>query len=434
MRQFDNFYNMKVGIVDLSEVSSEIIPLDDRLVAEKIGGAAVNAELFTQYEDGDPLILGVGPLTGSFAPASCLSVATFLSPRFGTLSHVPLMVRTGPELKFSGIDFLVITGAASSPKMLHLDRAGIQIVSAEHLVDLTVPEALQVVKKDIGPSRSIILTGPAADHGVSCASVSTGLHGSHDKAGLASLMASKNLKGIICTGIKGLPFAEDNLSHKATVEKKLFADRVHKNEGFFSMLEVIGIEKNLTGVIKKAKWRTVACYNCPSPCMSSAEFKWHDPRENIRAKDTILLSDHLGFLTLARKGGTNALPLLENCFRFGLDPVAVAERLPGEVSLLELLEAIEAIAASPQGSDVRGDPHRNEAVPDKMHALFGGGIPLILENQRWKDRVYLSMTLGVCPLFLLHFPQMSEIDLLGFLANNEDDLKSLGKTISHLAQ
>jgi len=433
MKLFDNFYNMKVGIVDLSELSSEVIPLDDDLVAEKIGGAAVNTELFKQYGDGDSLILGVGPLTGSFAPASCLSVATFLSPRFGNLCHVPLMLRNGPEMKFSGIDFLVIKGTASSPKILHLDKAGIQVLSAEHLVDLAVPEALQVVNREISPSRSIILTGPAADHGVSCVSVSTGLYGGHDKAGLAFLMASKNLKGIIFNGIDGLPFAEDNLHHKERIEKKLFTDKVHRNEGFFSMLDMIGTEKNLKGVIKKAKWRNVACYHCPSPCISSVEFRWHDPRKNARADDTIFLSDHLGFLALARKGGANVLPLLKSCFLFGLDPVAVAEILPENGSLLESLNAIEEISASPQGPDIKSEPHQIEVVSGKIHNLFGGGIPTILDSELWEKRVYLSMVLGVCPLFLLHFPQISDSDLLGFLAENEDDLKSLGEILNYPA-
>ena len=278
---------MKIGIVDLSELSSEVIPLDNRLVAEKIGGAAVNAELFKQYEDDNPLILGTGPLTGSFAPASCLSVATFLSPLFGNLCHVPLMLRTGPEMKFSGIDFLVIKGSAFSPKLLHLEEGTIQILSAEHLAGLAVPEVVQILKKENSQSRSTILTGPAADHAVLCASVSTGMSSIPDKAGLAFLMASKNLKGIILNGTGGLPFAEDNLNHKKTMETNLFIDKGYKKEGFFSVLDKIGIEENLKRIIKKATWNNMACYHCPSPCMSSVEFTWHDPRKNSRTKDNI---------------------------------------------------------------------------------------------------------------------------------------------------
>ncbi|MBW2599908.1 MAG: hypothetical protein JRC60_07525 [Deltaproteobacteria bacterium] len=425
MKLFDNFYNMKIGIVDLSESSSEVIPLDNQLVAEKIGGAAVNVELFKQYEDDNPLILGAGPLTGSFAPASCLSVATFLSPRFGNLCHVPLMLRTGPEMKFSGIDFLVIKGSASSPKLLHLEKGTIQVLSAEHLAGLAVPGAVQILKKENNQSRSTILTGPAADHDVFYTSVSTGMSSSLDKAGLAFLMASKNLKGIILNGTGGLPFAEDNLNHKKTMESNLFIDKGHKNEGFFSMLDKIGIEKNLKRIIKKAKWRNMACYHCPSPCMSSVEFTWNDPRKNSRAKDNIFLSDHLGFLAMAKKSGGDVFPLLQSCFRFGLDPVAIAEKLPGNESLLKSLNAIEEMSVTLEEPGIKSEPHPLGEISRQMHNIFGGGIPPILPGELWGKRVYLSMILGVCPIFLLLFPQISEIDLLKFLANNESDLKSL---------
>ncbi|MBW2544699.1 MAG: hypothetical protein JRD43_04400 [Deltaproteobacteria bacterium] len=434
MKLFNKFYNMKVGIVDLSESSAEVAPLDARLVAEKIGGAAVNADLFKRYEDGDPLILGVGPLTGSFAPASCLSVATFLAPRFGNLCHVPLMLRTGPEMKFSGIDFLVIKGCASSPKMLHIDKGTMNIVSAEHLVGLEIPEAVQALKKDPPLSRSIILTGPAADHGVSCASVSTGMRGSLDKAGMASRMASKNLKGIIFNGTGGLPFAEDNLNHKETIERDLFADKGHGNEGFLSVLEKIGIEDNLKKIIKKTKWRNMACYHCPSPCISSVEFTWHDPRKNSRTKDNIFLSDHMGFSAMVKKAGKYVLPLLKSCLRFGLDPVAAAKRLPEDGGLPELLSAIEEMSVTPEGPEIERESHPIGEIPVETHNLFGGGIPPVLPDELWGKRVCLSMILGVCPIFLLLFPQTSGIDLLKFLAKDEHDLELLEEVLASSIQ
>jgi len=430
MKLFDNFYNMKVGIVDLTQLSSEVIPLDEQIIAEKIGGAAVNEDLFKQYEDDTPLIIGVGPLTGSFAPASCLAVATFLSPRFGNLCHVPLILRAGPEMKFSGIDFLVIKGAASSPRILHIDKGTIRILSAEHLIGVDIPEALPTLKKEMTHPRSILLTGPAADNGAPGASVSTGFNGSLDKAGLAFLMASKNLKGVIFNGTDGLPFAEGNLKHNETIERKLFADEGHKNDGFLSMLDKIGIEENLKGIIKKAKWRNMACYHCPFPCMSSVKFKWLDPRKNSRIEDNLFLSDHLGFLALAKKRGKDVFPLLESCHRFGLDPVAVAEKLPESGSLLESLNAIEEMSVTPGKSE----PHHIGEGPREMHKLFGDAIPPILPDELWKERVWLSMILGVCPIFLIRFPQISEFDLYKFLTKNEYDLNILKERIRFILE
>ncbi len=426
MKLFDSFYNMKVGIVDLTKLSFETISLDKKIAAEKIGGAAVNEDLFKQYEDDVPLVIGVGPLTGSFAPASCLAVATFASPRFGgNICHVPLMMRTGPEMKFSGIDFLAIKGTAPSPQIVHIDRGNIRILSAEHLIGLDIPEILQKLNKEMTSSRSILLTGPSADKGASSASVSIGFSGSLDKAGLALLMASKNLKGIVFNGTDGLSFIEDNLKHNETIEKRLFAEEGHKNEGFLSMLDKIGIEENLRGVIKKAKCRNMACYHCPSPCMSSVQFKWYDPRKNARVEDNILLSDHMGFLALAKKKGKDIFPLSKSCHRFGLDPVAVADRLPESLSLPESLNAIEEISVTPE---IRPELHQSEEI----YNLFGGGLPPILPDELRKKRIGISMILGVCPIFLLRFPQISELDLLEFLTNNEPDLEFLEKEIQSI--
>ena len=86
-----------------------------------VGGAAMNARLLSEYES-DSLVLGTGPLTGSFAPASALLVGTFRSPVFDHLCHVPFMLRSGPELKFSGVDYLVIRGAAKEPCAVSVAR------------------------------------------------------------------------------------------------------------------------------------------------------------------------------------------------------------------------------------------------------------------------------------------------------------------------
>jgi len=435
MKLFDNFYNMKVGIVDLATSSSETVSLNKEMAAGKTGGSAINENLFKKYEEDAPLVIGVGPLTGSFAPASCLAVATFSSPRFGeNLCHIPLMMHTGPGMKFSGIDFLVIRGIASSPTLLNIERGRVRILSAEDLVGVDIPESVRLLKREMTHCRSILLPGPAAENGVHCASLSTGLSGSLDKGGLALSMASKNLKGIIFCGTGGLAFNEGNRDYNETIEKRLFPGKEHKNEGFLSMLDVIGIENDLRNIVKKATWHNMACYHCPSPCMSSVGFKWRDPGNNSRVEDTLFLSDHLGFLALAKKGGADAFPLSKSCHRFGLDPAAVADTLPERGSLAESLDTVEKISTAREKTEIDGTPVSIGDVPAETHALFGGGIPPIAPGELWEERVRLSMILGICPIFLLRFPQISQRDLLQFLTGNEADLQLLEQEIDSIAE
>ena len=114
MSLYQPFTNGKIGVVDLTNRSAYTVDLSEDLCRDRIGGASLNAQILSEYES-DSLVFGTGPLTGSFAPASSLLVGTFRSPRWDCLCHVPFMLRSGPELKFSGLDCLVIRGSSKEP-------------------------------------------------------------------------------------------------------------------------------------------------------------------------------------------------------------------------------------------------------------------------------------------------------------------------------
>ena len=166
MNPLQPFYNMKIGVVDLSASSAEVIPLAEEQVSRHLGGAAMNRAILAGYET-DALVFGTGPLTGSFAPASSLMIASFLSPIFNSICHVPFMLRTGPDMKFSGIDYLVVKGTAPEPSILHVNHGKVRILPAGNLQHLPVPEAIRELKKASPAFQSVIITGPAADRGCS---------------------------------------------------------------------------------------------------------------------------------------------------------------------------------------------------------------------------------------------------------------------------
>lgn len=450
MDLFSRFYNMQIGVVDLTESLIELRPLSNAWLLENVGGAGIHCRLMNEYPSGETLILGVGPLTGSFAPASCLLIATFRSPISGQLCHVPLMLRSGPEMKFSGIDFVVIQGRAPRPQSLYISDGTIKLLPADHIGQSDIPNAMSLLKQAVhAPFRMAILIGPAANCGVSQASVSIETCGSLDKTGLAHCMASRNLKAIILNGTGGLPFGDENLAMGHEMVGYLMTDPLFKRKGFISMLDWLGAENKVRRLVVKSK-KNLACYHCCFPCMSHMEFLWRDPRnkDGRRTKEGLILLDHMGFMALARKRGRDSLVLMKECLRLGLNTSFVAETLPHEGTLENALDFMAEMAglADKKGekigvyeSHITNGPNPG-GIPLGKYALFGGGIPPISQRDTendpdfWEKRVAMSMILGICPIFLLLFPRISAEDLLGFISNRKDDVQLLEENISHCIQ
>jgi len=354
------------------------------------------------------------------------------------------MLQAGPEMKFSGIDFLIIKGRASRPQALYVDDGIVKLLPSEHIRQLHIPEAMNALRQsDRSLSRFTILTGPAADHGVSHAAISLGAWGSLDKGGLALWMATRNLKAINFSGTGGLTFGCENLALGRRMAQHLASHNGFKREGFLTVLDRVGVETEVRKIIVKSKKRDLACYNCPFPCMSYVEFTWRDPglKGARKRKGGMFLLDHTGFIAMARKRQADALVLMRECHRLGLDPSAVARALPQEGTLETSLDSIAEMARVAGGKTTIEE---NQAIdqlcqgkiPLKEYALFGLGIPPIppggaeVDPEFWGKRVAMSMILGVCPTLMLLFPTIDAVDLLRFITVENGDLKSLRDIVS----
>ncbi len=420
MNHFQTFYNMKVGVVDLSTSVVEVVPLDRERLLTCFGGAAMNRSILQEY--GNALVFGTGPLTGSFAPASSLMVATFKPQSFNHMCHVPFMLRTGPDMKFSGLDFLVIKGAATELSVLHVNQGSIDVIPSGHLRNLTVSDVVTALKRESLPVGSAIVTGPAADRQIPHAAASVGVKGSLDKAGLASRMAAKNLKGIVFAGTGGLPFRKDHPDIGKALIQKISSGQHGKSGGFVSVLKGMDGGKEAAKPLRGLTMKHMACYHCLAPCMSYVTFARREP--------SLLLLDHGGWIALSRKMGKHIFPVYQSCLQGGLDPAGVAQRMPEGGSITEWLLDLEKMLPE-AGKDQTSTPHPETSdVPIKNHALFGGGIAPILPGDLWEKRVGVAMILGVCPLFLLRFPQIADTDLLRFISQDEVALSTLQENLT----
>ncbi len=419
MKLFPFFYNGKIGVVDLTLRSSYTVDFEEEAIRKHLVGASMSAWLLTQYES-DSLVFGTGPLTGSFAPASSLLVATFRSPLYDHLCHVPFMLRTGPEMKCAGLDFLVIRGATEQPCAIHIGRGSIAIVPLQETSDRPVPEIVQSLRRSAPGFRASIVTGPAADRSSPFASASIGSHGSLDRVGLAARMAAKNLKAVLFNGIGGLPHREDHPALSKTTEKLLRDSGAMKTEGFVPVLKRIADGGESAGALRGKLGRNRACYHCPCPCMTYAAFR---RQGGEKEKDGFLLMDHGGWISLSRKS-EDALPLLKRCLELGLDPLAAGYGLREDRPLREALNTIEALAAAGASIDEKDYPSA-PGIETRLYQLFGGGIAPLFSGKAWTERVASAMILGICPVFIQIAERLNRFDLLRFLSTDTEEIKAI---------
>lgn len=416
MSLYQPFFNGKIGVVDLTTRSVYTLDLPWEVCGEHIGGATLNARLLSEYES-DTLVLGTGPLTGSFAPASSLLVGTFRSPRWDHLCHVPFMLRSGPEMKFSGFDFLVIRGSAKEPCAVSAGRGQLRVHPVPDTADKPVPEVLQALKRAAPGYRGSIVTGPAADRGSNHASASVGSHGSFDRVGFAARMAEKNLKAVLFSGIGGLPFREDHPALSKATEKMLRDSGAMKAVGFVPVLKGLADGAEAAGALRGKLGRNRACYHCPCPCMTSTTFGKTGPE-----KEGLLMLDHAGWAALSRKS-EDAFPLLRKCLEMGLDPLAAGLVLREDRPMKEALNALEALVAGGAPIDEEDYPAA-PGIDTRDYRLLGGITPLS-SGKAWTERVAAALILGVCPVFVQIAGRLDRSDLLRFLSSDAEEVKSL---------
>jgi len=429
------FYEGRGLVVDLAsgKVRQEALKRED--AEAKMGGAALNLALFQRYVESDPIILSTGPLTASFAPGSCLAVMTAKSPVNGNLYHVPLTWQAGAELKFSGLDYLVLLGQSTKPVMLRVRRGQAELTSAETLWGKDIPETVRAVRSaNPGDGRCVLSIGPAGEGKTPYAQVSQNFWGTLDKAGFGAAWGRKKLKALMMTGAGGRVRTDpDHPAFSRQLAEDIQKGMPAKMAGSLAILKRLG-EKALALRLLPPSAKHFACFHCPFPCQTFIE------KKKSKLFLRLLLTDPGGALAF-RNRGKRAFDSLAECFRLGLEPMAAAvllerEKGEGEGKPEFLLNLIQ------QGEDLlnRGLPNIQKLAPwpgpeNNMTATaakssFSTGIPPIAPEGgpagqsagEWARRVAFSLILGVCPILWLIASTLNEEKLIAFMGREDKEI------------
>jgi len=201
------------AVVDLSEGTVDMIETPEEVLRKFVGGRGLNMYYLYKYlkPGSDPLspdnvlILGTGILTGTLAPNTGRHSVTCKSPESGIIGDANIGGFLGPEMRFAGIDRLIILGKAEKPVYLYLEDGNIEIRDARDYWGLTCSETDRQIRYDLGSDVEVECIGPAGENMVRFACTRYGLKNAAGRCGTGAVWGSKNLKAVVAKGTRGLP-------------------------------------------------------------------------------------------------------------------------------------------------------------------------------------------------------------------------------------
>ena len=204
-----------------------------------LGGSGVSSKILWERTTSktDPLspdnvlIVGTGPLTGAmFSPSGRMMFAS-RGPLTGVWAESHVGGFLGPEIKYAGFDFVIFNGRSPKPVYLFLRDGKAELRDASHLwgkeTDVT---ATMIREEHKDPEVKVGTIGPAGENQVLYGSIIVDFYRAAGRAGLGTVLGSKNVKAIAATGSLGLEaydmdkFLEANEREMARLDDPLWTD------------------------------------------------------------------------------------------------------------------------------------------------------------------------------------------------------------------
>lgn len=209
-------YRDRIAYVDLSERAVRVEPAGDLFWRTYLGGRGLATRVLLLGQDagvdpygpGNQLVFATGVLTGVPIPTFSRFTVACKSPLTGGYGEGEAGGYFGPELKFAGLDALVIRGVADSPVYLFVGRDGVEIRDARHLWGLPVGDTVREIRRELGDERvRVAAIGPAGERLVRFACVLDEAKHAAGRTGTGAVMGAKKLKAVAVRGTRPLPVA-----------------------------------------------------------------------------------------------------------------------------------------------------------------------------------------------------------------------------------
>ncbi len=153
------------------------------------------------------LAISTGPLTGTGAPGTAVCFANYVSPWNGKVSMQLCEGALGPNLRYAGIDHLILHGQAEKPITLVISEEGIELKPAQEIQDLNIIETTNVLRQQVGDKAVIACVGSNHVASSPWASVVCDYYNEMEAPGLGRVFYDLGVKALVINGKSGIALA-----------------------------------------------------------------------------------------------------------------------------------------------------------------------------------------------------------------------------------
>ncbi len=348
-------FPLRLVEVDLERHAYSLRTIPAEMHRKFIGGSSLAARLLYDQMTPEldplspeaPLAIVTGPLTGTRGPAVGRAVICAKSPATRAWGESNIGGHLGPQLRFAGIDALIIHGRASEPVYLWIHDNMVEFNTAGHIWgELDTYAAQEEIRQEVGkPSAHVACIGAAGEAQLPSAIILCDHGRVAGRTGMGAVMGSKNLKALAVYGKQALPVYNPRAFNplRSQVNKDLRDDIVSQGlrdfgtSGASNMFDYFGMmpkryyssgtiegadqvsgpsmsESILTGVS--------TCHGCVIACGRKIKLGDGPEMKGPEYETIVGFGPNLGSINLT------AISLLgELCDRYGMDTISVTNTI-----------------------------------------------------------------------------------------------------------
>lgn len=344
-----NGYGGTILRVNLSSGKVTRQPTPANVARDFIGGRGFGAYfLFTEVPaHADPLgpenklIISTGPLSGTMIPGAGKCDFTTKSPLTGGYASSSLGGHFTAEMKYAGIDSIILEGISPKPVYLFIDNDRVELRDAAFLWGKGCIAVETELKEKFGEEFQIAAIGPGGENGVSFACINHDYGREAGRGGVGTVMGAKRLKAIALHGTKSIPVADMDGYRKAGMAlfkackdaEGLKPWQTYGTTIVASWCDEVGAlptrnfsagsfedGKGLYGPVMREKIVITdkGCFGCPSPCGKYSRAKRHNIYVEGPEYETIgMLGSNVGLSDIEDVAKANLM-----CDDLGIDTIS----------------------------------------------------------------------------------------------------------------